>query len=118
MREGVTLADPARFDLRGSVQAGRDVFIDVNVVLEGEVTLGEGVSIGPGCVLRDCELAAGTRVHAHSVLEGVRSTGRLRHRPVRAPAPGHASWPTAPRIGNFVEMKNARPRAKAARPTT
>ena len=105
-REGVTLADPARFDQRGQVQAGRDVFIDVNVVLEGAVTLGDGVNIGPFCVLRDCELAAGTRVHAHSMLDGVRSTGACDIGPYARLRPG-TQLAEGTRIGNFVEVKNA-----------
>jgi bifunctional UDP-N-acetylglucosamine pyrophosphorylase/glucosamine-1-phosphate N-acetyltransferase len=72
MRSGVQLADPGRVDVRGKVDVGRDVFIDVNVILEGEIVLGDNVHIGPGCVLKNCHLAAGTRVHAYSVLEDMR----------------------------------------------
>ncbi|NND45427.1 MAG: NTP transferase domain-containing protein, partial [Xanthomonadales bacterium] len=75
MQAGVQLADPARIDVRGEVRSGADVRLDINVVLEGTVELGDGVSIGPGCVLRDCVIAAGTRIHAYSVLEGVRTLG-------------------------------------------
>jgi bifunctional UDP-N-acetylglucosamine pyrophosphorylase/glucosamine-1-phosphate N-acetyltransferase len=107
LRAGVTLADPARYDQRGQVQAGQDVFIDVNVVLEGHVTLGEGVSIGPFCVLRDCQLAAGTTVHAHSVLEGVHSHGACDIGPFARLRPG-TELAEGTRIGNFVEVKNAR----------
>ena len=105
MQAGVTLADPQRFDQRGAVQAGRDVTIDVNVVLEGEITLGDGVSIGPGCVLRDCQLAPGTRVHAHSVLEGARSTGACDIGPFARVRPGTV-LAAGTRVGNFVETKN------------
>jgi len=69
MRAGVTLADPARIDLRGSLATGRDVFIDVNVVFEGQVVLGDRVRVGPGCVLRDCEIAADVQINAHCVIE-------------------------------------------------
>ena len=61
---GVTLADPARIDVRGSVTHGSDVFIDVNVVLEGKVVLGDRVRIGAGCVIRNSEIAADTEVFA------------------------------------------------------
>ena len=70
MDEGVTLADPARLDVRGRVTAARDVFIDVNVLLEGEVVLAPNVRIGAGCVLKDVVLAAGVEIRPHSILEG------------------------------------------------
>ncbi|MDX1556056.1 MAG: NTP transferase domain-containing protein, partial [Xanthomonadales bacterium] len=64
MKRGVQLMDPDRIDSRGTVDAGADVIIDINVIIEGEVRLGDGVAIGPGAVLKDCDLASGTRVHA------------------------------------------------------
>ena len=70
MAAGATLADTVRVDVRGEVVVGRDVFIDINVVFEGRVVLGDGVIVGPGCVLRDCELAAGVRLNAYCVIEG------------------------------------------------
>jgi bifunctional UDP-N-acetylglucosamine pyrophosphorylase/glucosamine-1-phosphate N-acetyltransferase len=75
MDAGVHLADPARLDVRGKVEAGRDVMLDVNVVLEGTVVLGDGVRIGPGCTLQESQLADGTQVLAPSVREGVVTTG-------------------------------------------
>ena len=107
MAGGVQLMDPARTDVRGRVVAGRDVLIDVNVVLEGEVQLGDGVTIGPGAVLRDCTLAAGTRVLAYSVLEGVATTGPCDIGPFARLRPG-TELSSGCRIGNFVETKNAR----------
>jgi len=62
MDQGVQIIDPERVDIRGPVTAGRDVCVDINVVLEGRNQLGDGVSIGPGAVLKNCDLAAGTRV--------------------------------------------------------
>ncbi len=106
MRAGVTLLDPARTDLRGDVQAAMDVTIDVNVVLEGRIRLGEGVRIGPGCVLKDCELAPGTRVHANSVLEGVVTLGACDIGPFARVRPGTVLG-EGTKIGNFVETKNA-----------
>jgi len=105
MRAGITLRDPARVDLRGPVEAGIDVTIDVNVVLEGHNLLGEGTQIAPGCLLRDCKLAPGTRVHANSVLEGVVTTGACDIGPFARVRPGTVLGPDT-RIGNFVETKN------------
>jgi len=105
MRSGVQLADPDRIDIRGRVEAGRDVYIDVNVILEGEISLGDGVHIGPGCVLKDCHLAAGTRVHAYSVLEGMRSLGACDIGPFARVRPG-TELEEGSRVGNFVEVKN------------
>jgi bifunctional UDP-N-acetylglucosamine pyrophosphorylase/glucosamine-1-phosphate N-acetyltransferase len=106
MREGVQLADPERVDLRGDIEAGRDVYIDVNVILEGSITLGDGVHLGPGCVLKDCELAPGTRVNAYSVLEGVRTLGACDIGPFARLRPG-TELAAGSRVGNFVEVKNA-----------
>jgi len=106
MRSGVQLADPDRTDVRGEVKAGRDVFVDVNVILEGEIKLGDGVRIGPGCVLKNCSLAAGTRVHAYSVLEDMRSTGACDIGPFARIRPG-TELSEGSRVGNFVEVKNA-----------
>jgi bifunctional UDP-N-acetylglucosamine pyrophosphorylase / glucosamine-1-phosphate N-acetyltransferase len=72
---GVRLADPARFDLRGSVTVGRDIEVDVDVIFEGQVQLGDDVRIGPFCRIKDSTLAAGTHVHAHCDLDGVTTHG-------------------------------------------
>jgi bifunctional UDP-N-acetylglucosamine pyrophosphorylase/glucosamine-1-phosphate N-acetyltransferase len=106
MAQGVHVIDPERIDIRGEVEPGRDVCIDINVVLEGDVRLGDGVSIGPGCVLTDCDLAPGTRVHAHSVLQGVRTTGACDIGPFARIRPG-TELAAGSRVGNFVEMKNS-----------
>jgi bifunctional UDP-N-acetylglucosamine pyrophosphorylase/glucosamine-1-phosphate N-acetyltransferase len=105
MRSGVQLADPERIDVRGEVNVGRDVYIDVNVILEGDISLGDGVRIGPGCVLKDCHLAAGTRVHAYSVLEGMRSLGACDIGPFARVRPG-TELDEGSKVGNFVEIKN------------
>ncbi len=107
MNAGVQLADPQRIDIRGTVEAGSDVFIDVNVVLEGEISLGDGVHIGPGCVLKNCQLAAGTRVHAYSVLEGMRSLGACDIGPFARVRPG-TELMEGSKVGNFVEIKNTK----------
>ncbi|MBY6204368.1 bifunctional UDP-N-acetylglucosamine diphosphorylase/glucosamine-1-phosphate N-acetyltransferase GlmU [Halomonas denitrificans] len=103
---GVSLPVPDQVQLRGRVEAGRDVVIDVGAVLEGTVVLGDGVEIGPGCVLRDCRLAAGTRVEAYSVLDGAETTGACRIGPFARLRPGTV-LAAGVKIGNFVETKNA-----------
>jgi len=105
MRGGVQLADPQRIDVRGTVDAGRDVYIDVNVVLEGDISLGDEVHIGPGCILKNCRLAAGTRVHAYSVLEGMCSLGPCEIGPFARVRPG-TELGGGSKVGNFVEIKN------------
>ncbi len=105
--EGVRLADPARFDLRGHFSHGRDVEIDVDVILEGGVTLGEGVRIGPFCRLRDVNLAAGTEVFAHCDLEGVTTYGACRIGPFARLRPG-TELAAGAHVGNFVETKKAK----------
>jgi bifunctional UDP-N-acetylglucosamine pyrophosphorylase/glucosamine-1-phosphate N-acetyltransferase len=107
MAGGAQLIDPARIDIRGRVEVGRDVLIDVNVVLEGDVHLGDEVMIGPGAVLTDCDLAAGTRVLAYSVMEGVKTTGACDIGPFARLRPG-TELSAGCRVGNFVEAKNAR----------
>ena len=104
---GVRVADPARLDIRGNVRAGRDVWIDAGVVLEGEVELGDGVRIGPFCRLKDVRLAAGTEVRAHCDLEGARTEGAVHIGPFARLRPGTVLADGA-HIGNFVETKNAR----------
>jgi bifunctional UDP-N-acetylglucosamine pyrophosphorylase/glucosamine-1-phosphate N-acetyltransferase len=107
MQAGVRIVDPSRIDIRGAVRAERDVSIDINVVLEGDIELGQGVVIGPGCVLRDCSLAAGTQVHSHSVLDGVRTHGACSIGPFARLRPGTELGEGA-KVGNFVEVKEAR----------
>src|SRR5690606_31670265 len=69
MLEGVTVIDPARLDVRGNVSVGRDVLIDVNVVLVGEVVLGDRVRVGPNCYLKDCRIEADTEIHPNCVID-------------------------------------------------
>jgi len=106
MRAGVTLADPARIDLRGSLATGRDVFIDVNVVFEGQVVLGDRVRVGPGCVLRDCEIAADVQINAHCVIEQASVGPQSIIGPFARLRPG-ARLADEVHIGNFVEVKNS-----------
>jgi bifunctional UDP-N-acetylglucosamine pyrophosphorylase/glucosamine-1-phosphate N-acetyltransferase len=106
MLDGVHIADPKRIELRGNIIAGSDISIDINVVLEGEISLGDGVQIGPGCVLRNCTLAAGTRVHAYTVMEGVQTHGACDIGPFARVRPG-TDLGQGSRVGNFVEVKNS-----------
>jgi bifunctional UDP-N-acetylglucosamine pyrophosphorylase/glucosamine-1-phosphate N-acetyltransferase len=106
LRAGVMLMDPLRFDQRGELIAGRDVHIDINVVLEGRVELGDGVRIGPGCVLREVTLGAGTVVHAHSVLEKCVTATDCVIGPFARLRPG-AQLGAGAHVGNYVEIKNA-----------
>lgn len=103
---GVTLADPARFDLRGSINCGRDVSIDVNCVFEGQVTLGDNVRIGPNCVIRDARIGAGTRVDAYTHIESATVGANAVLGPYARLRPG-AQLADEVHVGNFVEVKNA-----------
>ncbi len=115
MAAGATLADPDSVQIRGRVRLGQDVMIDVNVILEGDTVLGDNVVIGPGCVLNHCDLAAGTRLKPYSMLESVTTTGACEIGPFARLRPG-TELAEGVKIGNFVEVKNARfgPDAKAS----
>jgi len=106
MRAGVTLADPARFDLRGTLRHGRDVSIDVNVIIEGDVRLGDDVSVGANTLLRDVEVANGVQILENCVIESAYLGPASRVGPFSRIRPGthlegHAH------IGNFVEIKKS-----------
>lgn len=106
MRGGVTLADPARLDIRGRLYAGEDVSIDVNLVVEGDVRLAAGVSIGPNCLLRDCAIGPGTQVFANSIVEGAVVGADARIGPFSRLRP-EAVLADAVHVGNFVEVKKS-----------
>lgn len=105
--QGVTLSDPGRFDLRGTLTAGADCTIDVDVLIEGAVTLDDNVRIGPFTRLRDCHVGAGTEVLAHCDLEGARIGAACRIGPFARLRTGTQLDGRA-RVGNFVEVKAAR----------
>ncbi|MET4729989.1 bifunctional UDP-N-acetylglucosamine pyrophosphorylase/glucosamine-1-phosphate N-acetyltransferase [Lysobacter enzymogenes] len=105
--QGARLADPSRYDQRGTVTVGRDVEIDVDAVLEGIVELGDGVRIGPFCRLKDVRLGAGTEVRAHCDLDGVVVEGAAQIGPYSRLRPGTVLADGA-HVGNFVETKNVR----------
>jgi bifunctional UDP-N-acetylglucosamine pyrophosphorylase/glucosamine-1-phosphate N-acetyltransferase len=103
---GVTLADPARIDVRGTLGYGSDVCIDVNVIFEGHVRLGDRVRIGAGCVIRDSEIGADTQVFAHCVIDGAHIGPNCSIGPFARLRP-QARLADSVHIGNFVEVKNA-----------
>ncbi|HEB59000.1 MAG TPA: UDP-N-acetylglucosamine diphosphorylase/glucosamine-1-phosphate N-acetyltransferase, partial [Gammaproteobacteria bacterium] len=106
MAEGVTLADPARLDVRGTVSVGRDVSIDVNVILEGEVTIGNAVHIGPGCVLRNVRIGDGVTLLPYCIAEDADIGDGSRVGPWSRLRPG-AVLDGDNHVGNFVEIKNS-----------
>jgi bifunctional UDP-N-acetylglucosamine pyrophosphorylase/glucosamine-1-phosphate N-acetyltransferase len=110
MRAGVRLADPARFDLRGTLTHGQDVEIDVNCVFEGRVELGDGVRIGANCVIRNATIAAGARIHEFTHIDGEAAGASVGEGALIGPfarlRPG-AQLGADVHIGNFVEVKNS-----------
>jgi bifunctional UDP-N-acetylglucosamine pyrophosphorylase/glucosamine-1-phosphate N-acetyltransferase len=106
MEAGVRLADPARIDVRGSLETGTDVFIDVGCVFEGHVVLGDGVRIGPHNVLRDCRIGAGTEIFGFCYLEAASIGARARIGPYARTRPS-VTLGDEVHIGNFVEVKNS-----------
>jgi bifunctional UDP-N-acetylglucosamine pyrophosphorylase/glucosamine-1-phosphate N-acetyltransferase len=104
---GVTLADPWRIDVRGRLDCGREVAIDVNCVFEGRVRLGDRVRVGPNCVLKDVVIAADSEVRAFSMLEDAEVGARCRVGPYARLRPG-AELAEDVHIGNFVEVKASR----------
>ncbi|MGQ0592451.1 MAG: bifunctional UDP-N-acetylglucosamine diphosphorylase/glucosamine-1-phosphate N-acetyltransferase GlmU [Gammaproteobacteria bacterium] len=106
MRDGVTLLDPTRFDLRGELEAGQDVVIDVNVVLEGRVRLGDRVSIGPNNYLRDADIGDDAVVLPNCVIEGAEIGRGARVGPFSRLRP-ETRLAEAVHIGNFVEVKKS-----------
>jgi len=106
MEAGVRLADPARFDLRGTLACGMDVEIDVGCVFEGDVRLGDNVRIGPHCVIRDAEIAAGAVIHPFTHIEGATVGAGTLVGPFARLRPG-ATLGEEVHIGNFVEVKNS-----------
>ncbi|KFG96486.1 hypothetical protein GQ56_0115530 [Burkholderia paludis] len=104
--EGVTLADPARIDVRGTLRCGRDVSIDVNCVFEGNVTLADNVTIGANCVIRNASVGAGTRIDAFTHIDGAELGAHTVIGPYARLRPG-AQLADEAHVGNFVEVKNA-----------
>lgn len=106
LESGVTLADPDRFDLRGELICGRDVFIDVGCVFEGRVELADGVHVGPHCVLRNAVIGGATRIDAYTHIDEATVAGDARLGPYARLRPGAQIGPQA-HVGNFVEIKKS-----------
>jgi len=106
LEKGVTLRDPERLDVRGELRCGRDVVIDVNVIFEGKVTLGDGVSIGPNNLIRDTEIRAGTQILANCVIEEAVIGAGARIGPFARLRPGNRLADRV-HVGNFVEIKKS-----------
>ncbi len=110
MEQGVRLADPARFDLRGTLECATDVEIDVNCIFEGTVSLGEGVRIGANCVIANACIEAGAVIHPFTHIEGEKAGVTVGERALIGPfarlRPG-AQLGAEVHIGNFVEVKNS-----------
>ncbi len=106
MAQGVTLRDPARFDVRGDVTVGRDVLIDINVILEGKVVIEDDVVIGPNCVIKDSTLRKGVVIKANSHIDGAIMGEGSDAGPFARLRPGSVLEARA-HVGNFVELKNA-----------
>ncbi|UTW48378.1 bifunctional UDP-N-acetylglucosamine diphosphorylase/glucosamine-1-phosphate N-acetyltransferase GlmU [Bacterioplanoides sp. SCSIO 12839] len=106
MRQGVSLADPARIDIRGSVTVGSDVRIDVGCVFEGDVTLANGVHIGPYCVIKNAVLGAGTQVESHSLIDQATVAADCSVGPFARLRPG-ADLADGAKVGNFCEVKKS-----------
>jgi bifunctional UDP-N-acetylglucosamine pyrophosphorylase/glucosamine-1-phosphate N-acetyltransferase len=104
---GVTLADPARIDIRGSLKCGRDVFIDVNTVFEGEVEIGDGTHISANCVIRNTKIGANAVIHPFTLTEDATIGDESLIGPYARLRPGAALGRDV-HIGNFVEVKNAK----------
>lgn len=105
MLAGATLMDPARIDVRGTVEIENDVVVDVNVIFEGNVYLAEGAVIEANCVLRDCRIGKNARVKANSVIEGAVLGENAQAGPFARLRPGTELSKNAA-VGNFVEIKN------------
>lgn len=106
MQQGVHLIDPTRFDLRGNLTAGKDVRIDINVIIEGDCELGDGVEIGAGCIIKNTKIAAGTKVQPYSVFDQAVVGEDAQIGPFSRLRPG-AVLANEVHIGNFVEVKNS-----------
>jgi bifunctional UDP-N-acetylglucosamine pyrophosphorylase/glucosamine-1-phosphate N-acetyltransferase len=106
MEAGVTLMDPARIDIRGCLTTGEDVCIDVGVVFEGKVQLGDGVNIGPGCVIKDAVIGNRVKIEANCVLQLCEIGEEASIGPFARLRPG-TKLAAEVHVGNFVEIKNS-----------
>lgn len=105
--QGVTLIDPRRIDVRGTLRCGRDVVIDINTVFEGDVSLGDGVQIGPNTCIRDSAIGTGTKILANCILDQAVIGAACEIGPFSRTRPGVELADRA-KLGNFVEIKKSR----------
>ncbi|MEQ8258974.1 MAG: bifunctional UDP-N-acetylglucosamine diphosphorylase/glucosamine-1-phosphate N-acetyltransferase GlmU [Alcanivorax sp.] len=106
MRDGVTLLDPARLDIRGRLQCGQDVTLDINTVLVGDVEIGDRVTVGPNCLIRNARIGSGTHIEANSVVDGAVVGENCQVGPFARLRPGTELADQA-KVGNFVETKKS-----------
>jgi len=106
MKSGVTLADPNRLDIRGDVSIAGDVEIDINVILEGKVDIAANVSIGAGCILKNCSVGEGTQLHPYTVIEDAVIGKHCQLGPFARVRPG-TEMQDSSKLGNFVEVKKS-----------
>jgi len=106
MEQGVTFADPDRVDIRGNLTCGKDVFIDVNAIFEGDVTLNDNVKVESNNLIRDCQIGSGTIIHSNCHFEGATTGNDCEIGPFARLRPG-ASLGNTVKIGNFVEVKKS-----------
>lgn len=106
MEQGLTLLDPARFDCRGELSIGNDVVIDINCVFEGKVVLGNNVSIGPNCCIKNAAIGDNCTVKANTLIDDAQLAANCEVGPFARLRPG-AVLEKGAKVGNFVEMKKA-----------
>jgi len=106
MRSGVTLADPARFDVRGDISVGQDCFIDTNVILDGTVNLGNNVTIGPNCLIQNCIIGDNVEILSHCVIQDADIGAASRIGPFARIRP-ETRLADHVHVGNFVEIKKS-----------
>lgn len=106
MTSGVTIIDPARLDIRGDIKTGRDILLDVNVILEGDVEIADNVVIEAGCIIRNSRIGEGAVIKAHSILEDAEVSAHCEVGPFARLRPGTQMAENA-KVGNFVEIKKA-----------
>ena len=106
LEKGVTIVDPKRFDLRGSLQTGKDCLIDINCVFEGDVRIGNGVHIEPNCIIKDSCVEDGVCIKANSIIEDSEISTNAIVGPFARLRPGSKIMAKA-KVGNFVEIKNS-----------
>jgi bifunctional UDP-N-acetylglucosamine pyrophosphorylase/glucosamine-1-phosphate N-acetyltransferase len=106
MMQGVSLADPSRIDIRGNLTVGEDVFIDINAIFEGEVSIGNNVRIGANCILKNSHIGDNPNIEAYSLLENATVANECNVGPYARLRPG-ADLHQGAKVGNFVEIKKA-----------